>query len=246
MAGIIKSTKQLVLALAVPFAAFAAAIQDPLRWLKQAGFVTETTNWIVSPAWRQFGLLVFAFAWLAVWYHRQRTKFEERQPPEPNMPLHQVCRWIARDSVWASQYAWPDDQWPLRVQAELFSRWQMGHIEMMGIERTGTGATNYLPPAMKGSSEFEAHKLVLSEPPHDVWSEQVLSQDGIPRVFYEVRLDQRDVLAVWPKKSVLDRLRGKSPIERLGDYGDIFRQQDEWYAGNLTIPATPLKWIIGH
>jgi hypothetical protein len=103
---------------------------------------------------------------------------------------------------------------------------------MMGIERS-KGPLNYLPPAMKETSEFEVHKLCTSEPPTHIFSWVEQGSPDKPRRFFEVRLDRREVMETWPKRSLLDRFRGNSPVERIGDYQETFRKQDEWYAKNF-------------
>lgn len=225
----------------------AAAISDPLQWPKAFGLMSGVYTWPMEVWERQLLFAALAFLWLFVWFHQKRVAFEDRRPPDPNMPLHHVLRWIARDSVWASKYRWPEEEWVQRVAAELLSKWYLGRFEMMGVERSGpSGAINYLPPAMKGSTEFEVHKLCTSEPPFHMWSLEAKGSDGMPRRFFQVRLDRREVTEVWPRRSLLNRLRRNSPVERTGDYKEIFRQQDEWYSKNYEhVPPTPLAWIVG-
>lgn len=223
----------------------AAAITDPLDAAKMIGLVDPETQWVLGELAMRYLFLAAAVTWAFVWYHGVNKRME-RTAPDPNMPLHLALRWIARDSVWASKYHWPDDEWVERVAAELFSKWHLGRFEMLGVERTGpSGALNYLPPAMKGASEFEAHKLSTSEPPTHIWSLESKGNDGLPRRFFQVRLDRRQVMEVWPRRSLLDKLRRNSPVERIGDYTEIFRQQDEWYSKNYEyFPPTPLGWLL--
>lgn len=223
----------------------AAAITDPLNAAKMIGLVDLETQWVLGELAMRYLFLAAAVIWAFAWYHGVNKRME-RGASEPNMPLHQALRWIARDSVWASKYHWSDDEWPQRVAAELFSKWQLGLFEMMGVEKTGpSGAMSYLPPSMKGSSEFETHKLCTPEPPTHIWDWVNVASDKLPRRFFQVRLDRADVTRVWPRRSWLARMRHKSPIERIGDYAEIFRKQDEWYSKNYEqFPPTPLGWLL--
>lgn len=218
-----------------------AAITDPLGIAKMMGLVDPTTHWTLGETAMRGVFLAVAVIWAFHWYHSVQKQLE-RGVREPDMPLHEACRWIARDSVWAANYRWPDDQWAERVHAELFSKWQLGQLEIMGVDRDGNGGTNFLPPAMKGNANFEAHKLVMKEAPHHIWTDA--AEGGSSRCFYSVHFDRREVVAVWPKRGIFDRLRGNSPVERIGDYAPIFRKQDEQYAKGVTLPHRDLKEIL--
>jgi hypothetical protein len=245
MASVAKSVVQFVRGLGGAIIAAFAAVTDPLSIAKMLGLVDPNMHWILGETAMRMLFLAFAVVWAFAWYHDVQTKLE-RGAREPDMPLHCVLRWIARDSIWASKYVWPDDQWLLRVKDEFLSKWQLGRIEMMGIDRGGVGGFNYLPPALKGSAHIDIAMLVGKFPPTHIWSEEVRTKDGMPRCFDQVKLNRREVMQVWPKRRLIDRVRRNSPVERTGDYGEIFRQQDHWYASEYTQPGTPLDWILGH
>lgn len=206
-----------------------AAVTDPLGIAKVTGLVDPQTEWALGDTAMRSIFVAVAVVWAFVWYHRVQNKLDGGHR-EPNMPLHLACRWIARDSVWASRYRWPDDEWVQRVAREFFSQWHLGRFEMLGINKDSVGAAfSYLPPVMKDGSEFEAHKLCGPEPPTYIWNWVDPTRKEKPRCFYQVRLDRDEVMRVWPRRSFLDRLRRNSPVERIGDYTDIFAQQDAWY-----------------
>ena len=190
---------------------------DEAQWERLGTVVTAPVFWIIA--------VVIVAAWLCLTVltrpkHPDRGRFH----PEANMPLYRACRWIARDSVWAAKYRGSDDDWPRKVADELLSKWHLGCFEMMGHE-SATGPLGNIPPAMKQNSQFQAHKLSTDEPPVIIWG----SPNGLTdRCFYDVKLDYRDVRQTWPKRSLLSKLRRKSPVERI-DYADLFRRQDEWY-----------------
>ena len=230
MAGVIKSTGSFVRALGAPFAAFAAAIQDPFRWLVQAGFMTAEPAWLVSAEWRQFGLLVFASVWLLVWYHRQRIRFEESQPPTPNMPLYRVVRYVGEQSEWAAkQEARHDEKWIERVDPEVQTKLINGEIAAFGIFRpylkpSGRGHAKIKPEFWENADWHSSH-MVLADPPTHIWHSS--SHGG--GIYTDVKLDSRQVERAWPKMSFWDRVRGKSPVARSGGYREIWKKQDERY-----------------
>lgn len=192
-----------------------------------------------------FSFVLFALIlWTAFLTYHDLRKRTENFNREADMPLHRALRWIARDSIWAEKYSGPDDLWISEVEAEFWSKWQLGRFEMMGVDRTGNGGVSYIPPIMKGSARFDCHKLVSPEAPTHIWSEEVRGKDGIPRCFYNVYLDEREVKRVWPPRSLWARLRKVSPIDRIGGYGPIFALQDAWYSGGRMLPETPLEWML--
>ncbi len=208
-----------------------AAISDPLGWVHALGFMSNIT-WAIEPWARQGFFALAAFGWMWLWYLDVRKKMDRGHWAD--MPLHQACRWIARDSVWAAKYRWSDNEWISRVAAELLSRWQAGQFEIMGVPDKSRGAAIYLPPAMKGVTEFEAHKLCSEEPPWFMVSTTHRNAQGGSSFYFWAALDRNDVRRVWPKRSIIDRFRGRSPIERIGTngYAEKFRKQDAWYAEN--------------
>lgn len=216
-------------ALFVPAASFAAAIDDPLRWLKGAGLVSGDLDWIFPDYWRQIGLVTFGFVWLFIWYYRQRIAFEDRKPAVPDMPLHEAARHIARDSVWAANYpAQLDDQWITRVDQELMSKLMMGHVRAFGIYKpdgdVSVMGTKEIPLGFFDHAEWYSSHLCTQEPPSHMWRS---SQHG-GGVYRRVKLNRRQVEDAWPHRSLLQRLRRRSPVERIG-YDATFRQQDEHY-----------------
>lgn len=246
MASVVRSSVHFVRGTWGALIAAFAAITDPLGIAKVIGAVPESTHWIIGETGMRAVFLAFAVAWAFVWFHGVQKEMERGQR-EANMPLHQALRWIARDSVWASKYRWPDDQWVVRVQAEFLSKWQLGRFEMIGQDRRGNSGLTYLPPALKGSAEFHGHMLTGAEPPTHIWSKEVRTPDGLPTCFYEVKVDRREIAQVWPRRSLLARLLRKSPVERIDaeGYREIFRKQDVWYSKNYSLPGTPLDWIFG-
>lgn len=208
-----------------------AAVSDPLGWIHGLGFMTDVT-WTIEPWLRQSLFAAAAFGWMWWWYLGVRRKMERGH--KADMPLHEACRWIARDSVWAAKYRWSDSEWISRVAAEVLSKWQAGHLEIVGIPGKSKGAHIYLPPAMKGESEFEAHKLCSDEPPWFIVSSTHLTPQGRSSMFFWPALDRDDVMRVWPRRSIIHRLRRRSPVERIDadGYAERFRKQDKWYVEN--------------
>lgn len=188
----------------------------------------------VTPEQRRAIFLALAFLWMFVWYWRTRSHYEDAHQ-EPTMPLHLVCRWIARDSKWAAAYVpTMDDQWPLQVRSELASKIRQGRIEPFGVPtprgRASESATSPFIPAFKESMEWEAGKLALSEAPTYMWS----TDHFCPVETYEaVKFDERRVRQLWPRKSAVARIRKKSPVQRCGGYKLQFKSQDGQYAQTL-------------
>lgn len=215
-----------------PIAAGVAAISDPLHWLKAVGVVSDDTVWLI-PLWaRQSILLAFGFIWLLIWYHKQRINFEDGRPPVPDMPLHQVARHIARDSNWAADYKWPDDEWVIRVDRELMSKLLLGHIQAFGSYRPDNhafaGPEREIELDFLKGAEWHAHDMVSKSPPSTIFR-PIMSGGG---EFKNVMFDQRQVERVWPKKNFWQRMRGQSPIDRISrsagnGYDDIFKEQDQ-------------------
>lgn len=257
MPSALKSTASFVRALGVPFAAFAAAIEDPFRWLVQAGIVTAESTWIVSVQWRQFGLLVFAFVWLAVWYHRQLTRFEDEQPPRPDMPLHEVVQYIAKDSEWAARFpANLDDKWVIRTDRELMSQLMMGHIQAFGRLKKDRqpmeNGLSVIPPGFFNEAQWHSGHMVTSDPPTHMWR----STSAGGGVYINVMLNRRQVEIAWPRRSPLRMLAGRSPIDRYNragrlsgqtrTYKTIFAEQNANHAAllNGTNPLAAIDEVL--
>ena len=162
------------------------------------------------------------------------------------MPLHQVCRYVARDSIWAANFPPTKDQnWVSEVYREILSKWQFGRFEMMGNHENFDGITQVVVPAMKGSTEFNAHWLVSDEPPTHVWSHKHRTSEGQTTVYYRVHMDRKYIERTWPKRSLLSRILRRSPIERIGGYKDIFQKQDAYYREKNGFSPLSLKEILG-
>ena len=209
----------------VPIALFAAAISDPLHWLNALGITTGNPDWIYPPIWRQSVCFTVCLLWLLVWYHRQRVTFEDRQQ-DPTMPLYLVCRWIARDSVWAAKYDEArDGEWASRVDVELMGKVMQSRIELFGKRHecgNPAGPMQPIPMTFKSKAQWDSNKLASQEPPTHMWQ-----QGG--DLYYNVCLDEKRVKQIWPRKGFMARLRRCSPIERTGDYSAIFAAQDAYY-----------------
>jgi len=218
------------------FAFAAAAISDPLHWLKAGGVVSDLWHWDVSQEVRQALFAGCAFAWMFVWYHRQRIEFEENKTPTPNMPLHCVARYIARDSIWAANYpSQNDDRWVIEVDGELMSKLTMGHVYAFGAYRpdnhAGYSPVKDIPFAFLEKAEWNSHHLVTTSPPTHMWR-SVTNGGG---VYKNVMLDRDQVERAWPKRSWWQKLHKRSPIERINkntrphSYDAIFEKQDQNY-----------------
>lgn len=203
-------------------------------------------------SWPSYNVNLDVFFWvlggIVLWtafltYHELWSR-SRRDYFEPDMPLHRALRWVARDSVWAAAYRGDDREWVEAVKLEFLSRWHLGRFEMVGVDSAGTGGSNYLPPAMKGSSDFNAHYMEGEEPPTHIWNAEYRTKDGRLRCFYNVCVDSRDIKATWPRRHLFARIARRSPIERLNKYDQIFVLQDRWYVDRRTLPTTPLEWIL--
>ena len=223
---------------------FAAAVSDPLHWANALGLSDGNPDWIYPAIWRQSICFGLCLLWLLVWFHRNRIAFGLRQPQEPNMPLYLACRWIARDSVWAEKYDPSiDDDWVRLVDEELMAKVLQGRIDLFGKRhRLGnpTEPMQHVAPAFKGDAQWNSHNLVSREPPTHMWQ-----QGGDS--YYNVSLDGSRVRSLWPKRSLLARLRHRSPIERIGgkDYGGVFPAQDSYYREKEPVLMSAFEELFG-
>ncbi|MDT9600088.1 hypothetical protein [Sphingosinicella rhizophila] len=219
-----------------------AAVSDPLRWFQALGFMTNI-RWSIEPWMRQSIFAGLAFLWLFVWYHKTRTKFEDQQPKLPNMPIHKAARWVAQHSAWAASLpANADDRWVDLVGEEMVFRLGLGRLNSWSYQKYREQIPSKGPYDMNfrewALGDFNWYKLVLSEPPHSFCHANVLHR--------RVMLNEEEVKREWPRRSLWQRLTGKSPIDRLnararlngvGGYDEVWREQDEAYNAYLLRPA---------
>lgn len=194
------------------------------------------------------GLFWGVLAALVVWtsfltYHDLRKRVCNHSP-EPGIPLYLACRWIARDSVWAANYNPAlDESWVDRVDSELMSKVMMGRVELFGERyKRGSGARGpmqHIAPAFKEVAQWDSAKLVTEVPPTHMWA-----KGG--DIYYGVMIDEKQLKRVWPRKSIWDRIIGRSPVERVGgySYGGIFDKQDQLYRKKQGFTETPLEAIV--
>lgn len=224
----------------------AVSFVDPVEHLKAMGLISEQWYWVIGTELRRAMFLVLAFLWMLVWYHRQRIAFEVTRPLEPDLPLHEACRWIARDSVWAEKFdPQYDMHWVELVAKELLGKVSQGRVEIFGEPWRHWGnpeAIQPVPEVAKRSLRWEPEKLATACPPTHIWSAEPSSA-----IFHKVMLNRSQVRTTWPRKNLWARLWGVSPIERLGgrDYGGKFSAQDREYRENNGFAPMPLGAMIG-
>lgn len=212
-------------------------------------------NRFKPPEWPTYDVSVEAFlyvlvgliVWTSILTFHDLNKRTHQGHLKPNMPLHEVCRWIARDSTWASDYPEQADQeWISNVDDELMSQVGLRGMAVFGQpNRSGQlrhGPYEKLPEEFLKSAQWDSSKLTSEEPPTHMWSSDNLSA----AVYYRVMMDRNQVTNVWPKKPFLARLMRRSPIQRLGGYEQIFADQDSNYAKNAGFSNVPLEAILGH
>ena len=87
--------------------------------------------------WGTLMLLVSVAAYVVaiIWTGQERATnaISLKPQPFPNMPLYKVCRYIARDSMWASRYAGSDYEWITNLDRELQSKLSLGRISAFAI-----------------------------------------------------------------------------------------------------------------
>lgn len=221
----------------------ALSFVDPLNALRGIG-VDLPYEWTITADERRALFLALAFMWMFVWYYRQRTQFEDRQAPEPNMPLYLACRWIARDSEWAAQlHSSRDSEWVSLVDAALMTKAHDQSLALFGVPRNRGGAAYRLPKEFIDAAQWKNHNLVSADdPPTHMWAASKAQVE--PSTYYDVRVDSREVRRIWPRRSVWARLMRRSPIERIGDYGPIFQRQDVAYRKRHGYFDAPLQAIL--
>ena len=222
----------------------AISFVDPLDALKGLG-MNLGYHWTITPDQRRALFLALAFAWMFVWYYRNRVRYEASKPSEPTIPLYLACRWIARDSVWAARLnPANDDHWAAMVDEAIMAKVMQGRIELFGKRRRNGAAVaepmQHVAPAFKSEAQWDCSNLVTDNPPTHMW------QAG-GDVYLDVHLDFERVKAVWPRKRVLDRLLKRSPIERIGgwDYGGKFEKQDANYKKMTIRPLSGYEALFG-
>ena len=191
------------------FTAGIAVLNEPISWLI---LVAVFVVWLV------------AFVWSG-----HKLSPSQAHGRNADMPLYLACRWIARDSAWAARlHPSRDGEWVSLVDAELMSKVNLGQVDLFGVPRNRGGALYPLPKDFTDHAQWHSPNLVLGDnPPTHMWASSKAQVS--PSVYYDVRLDSQQVKRVWPRRGRWARLRGKSPIERIGDYRPIFRHQDAAY-----------------
>ena len=172
-------------------------------------------HWTIGPQLRRAIFLVLAFVWMFIWYHRQVIAFEDRQPPEPNMPLHHAALYVARQSKWAANSsASLDGHWITRVDAELISALRAGGLRAFGEYRPDAQNAEQgwreIPREFFDYAEWRSDRLGSDNPPSHMWRSSTRGGG----MYLWVRLDRRQVESLWPRRSLWQRLRGKSPVDR--------------------------------
>jgi len=215
------------------------AFFDPIKALQDLGLMSSAWVWDIGPEQRRAILLALMFVWMLGWYHRKRIAFEDRQPVTGDMPLHLVARYIARDSKWAADYAWPDDDWVTHLNQELMSKLRRGQVQALG--RMNGRAEEDISRDFLRDAEWHSFALILGEHPPDKLYR--LSRHG-GGTYENVMFNRHQVERTWPKRSFHHRLKGKSPIDRINRSGEdgysaIFAKQDRAYGQGKSFYQSP-------
>jgi hypothetical protein len=166
----------------------------------------------------------FAFGWMFIWYHRQRLA--QMEPARRRLtPLHRALQYVARDSAWAASYDAPDTNWVTNLTTAFQRELSHGHIAAFGYKELHTwvlepGVTELTKDFWRQASMDLSH-LAAFHPPKQARA------NGECFDFIEVDMD--DVRKVFPPRSKGDSKAGKSPVERIGNYGELWAEQDRKY-----------------
>ena len=128
------------------------------------------------------------------------------------------------------------------LDAELVSKANLGRVELFGVPRDRGGAVYRMPDAFKENAQWHSNKLASDEPPTHMWASRRLDVD--PSIYYDVKLDSRQVKRVWPRKGFWARLWRVSPVERVGNYTQMFRLQDGAYSKQNGFFEPPIEGFL--
>ena len=201
-----------------------AAVSDPLDLSKAAGLVDSDTTWALGDGAMRAIFALFAIGWFFVWFHNQRSK-PETPKRRRLIPLHRALQYVARDSIWAASYDAPDTNWVIGLRTAFQRELSHGTITAFGYKEISTwvlepGVTKLDPDVWRQASLDISH-LAGVHPPKRV---QV---DYDHYDYIEVDLDE--VKTVFPPRSKAAAKGGKSPVERIGNYEQLWAEQERKY-----------------
>ena len=191
---------------------------------------TVAANWVVGV----ISALCLAVYLYFLWW-TGRKPIENTHSVVPNMPLHNVIRYLAQHSAWGSRQAEiDDDNWILGAARELFTAAANGHVRAFGRLRIPGGRADLgyseIPKSAFNHPDWDAIKMVTHCPPTSI-----RLKDG-SATYHRVSFIKTQVIQKWPKRSLIDWIRGNSAIDRLnracpegGPYKEVFAKQDLAY-----------------
>jgi hypothetical protein len=129
------------------------------------------------------------------------------------MWLYAMLRYVARDSRWASRQPSPGDAWSEAIRDEVLRQFSSGSLVAYG--------RRYMPDKERAPRSIEPDfwRNVSTFPALDVMADNsakhsLHSDNG--EAYTEIYFDKKAVKAVWPRRSLLARLRRRSPPEACG------------------------------
>lgn len=175
---------------------------------------------------------------------RARALAEIKAESRRRMPLHQVVRWIARDSVWATRYRAKDDHWVEHALKELQLSLSRGEVTADGFRSLRNGAERE-PGVRPIKSDFWAAAQWRME--NNFLNENITfhASRGTEEQFNFIELDEGEVKRRWPPRSSQDEAQKNSPVERVGNYDAIFAAQDDLYRYKRGSPQDPMDAMFG-
>lgn len=129
------------------------------------------------------------------------------------MWLYEVLRYVARDSRWASRQPPLGDTWPEAIRDEVLREFSSGSLVAYGrryMPDKEQAPRNIKPDFWRNASTLNASAVMA-----DNSTKHGLHSDN-GEAYTEIYFDKKAVKAVWPRRSLLARLRKRSPPEASG------------------------------
>lgn len=164
-----------------------------------------------------FIFIFFILLWLSVFIYSQNRISKESVETVlvPDLPLHMVFRYLAQESKWASDLSpQHDDQWIIRTDRELVSALHLGRVIAFG-EYWPHGENpqrhySRIPPDFFMHAQWDSSKVVTDNVPCHFWRD---NRHG-GGLYNYVKFNRSQIEKVWPRRSLIDKIRKNSPVDR--------------------------------
>lgn len=144
------------------------------------------------------------------------------------VPLYKALHWIAKDSVWAEEYAGDDGQWVVALRGAFQRALSLGEVTAFGYRQISVwvleGGLSKLEPEFWSDAQLDISHISAFHPPRQA------NKGPLRYDFIEVDFDE--VKAAFPPRSRQARDERRSPVERIG-YDEMWATQDANYGRAL-------------